>query len=128
MVSIKEYAESKGVSTQAVYKQLKTHEKALLGHIQKVNGKRYLDDEAVAYLNAQSENTPSVIVQTGNDELISELRAENERLKQKVEFLQDQMLQELMKQNKTISELTEKVLLLTEQKEEPKKKWWQFGK
>lgn len=127
MLSIKDYAERKGVSTQAVYKQLKTHEKALEGHIQKISGKRYLDDEAVAYLDAQSESTPSVIVQNGTDELIEELRAENERLKLKVEILQDQMLQEVMRQNKRIEELTDRVLLLTE-KEEPKKKWWHFGK
>ena len=127
MLSIKDYAERKGVSTQAVYKQLKTHEKALEGHIQKISGKRYLDDEAVAYLDAQSENTPSVIVQNGTDELVEELRAENERLKLKVEFLQEQMIHEMMKQNERIQELTDRVLLLTE-KEEPKKKWWQFGK
>ena len=127
MLSIKDYAERKGVSTQAVYKQLKTHEKALEGHIKKVSGKRYLDDEAVAYLDSQSENTPSVIVQNGTDELVEELKAENERLKMKVEFLQDQMLQQVMKQNERIQELTDRVLLLTE-REEPKKKWWKFGK
>ena len=135
MITIKEYAESKGVSTQAVYKQLKTHEQKLMGHIRKIKGKRYLDEEAVEYLNAQSENTPSVIVQNGNDELLDELRAENKQLRERVDFLQRQMIQELMKQNttiyeqnKTIAELTEKVLLLTEQKQEPKRKWWQFGK
>ena len=127
MLSIKDYAERKGVSTQAVYKQLKTHEKALEGHIEKISGKRYLDDEAVAYLDSQSENTPAVIVQNGTNELVEELKAENERLRAKVEFLQEQMIQEMMKQNERIQDLTDRVLLLTE-KEEPKKKWWHFGK
>ena len=38
MISIKEYADSKGVTKQAIYKQLKTYIKALDGYIIKSSG------------------------------------------------------------------------------------------
>lgn len=114
MVTIKEYAEIKGVSTQAVYKQLKTHEKNLQGHIQKIKGTRYLDDEAVAYLNMQSENSPAVVIQTDNEEILENLKAENESLKAKVMILQEQ----LISKSDMIISLQEEMRLLTEKKEE----------
>ena len=39
MIAVKDYAERRGVSTQAIYKQLKVHKEALDGHVLKENGK-----------------------------------------------------------------------------------------
>lgn len=121
MVSIKDYAINKGVSTQAVYKQLKTHEKVLTGHIQKVKGTRYLDDEAVAYLNNQSDKTPSVFVQNNNTERVVELEDENKRLLIKIAELQEIVIQK----SERIEMLQESTIKLLEAKtDKPKKKWW----
>ena len=115
MVTIKEYAEIKGVSTQAVYKQLKTHEKALQGHVQKIKGTRYLDDEAVAYLNKQSESSPAVVIQTDNEELLEALKVENENLKIKIMELQDQLIHK----SDMVIGLQEEMRHMITQKEEP---------
>lgn len=74
MLSIKEYARVKGVTVQAVYKQLKTHEKELENHIETVKGIRYLDDFAVDYLNAKSDNSPAAVVSENKDLVIEELK------------------------------------------------------
>lgn len=73
MLSIKEYARVKGVTVQAVYKQLKTHEKELENHIETVKGIRYLDDFAVDYLNSKSDNSPAAVVSENKDLKIEEL-------------------------------------------------------
>lgn len=127
LINIKEYADLKGVSTQAVYKQLKVHEKELEGHIKKVKGKRYLDEDAVKYLNEQSNNTPSVIVENDTSERLQELEEENKLLKNELINLQNRMMDEILKRDQRVSELTDRFLMLTTQKEEdPKPRWWRF--
>lgn len=80
MRTIKEYAKTKGVTPQAVYKQLKTHKKELEGHIQKIKGISYLDDWAIDYLNVQTETAPSVVVSENKDLIIEELKKNIELL------------------------------------------------
>lgn len=80
MISIKDYAEQKGVTTQAVYKQLQTHSAELKGCIVKQGRTRYLTDEAVAILNQYRESSPQVIERTNDRELIEQLRMENKNL------------------------------------------------
>lgn len=80
MISIKDYAEQKGVTTQAVYKQLQTHSVELKGCIVKQGRTRYLTDEAVAILNQYRESSPQVIERTNDRELIEQLRMENKNL------------------------------------------------
>ena len=80
MISIKDYAEQKGVTTQAVYKQLQTHSVELKGCIVKQGRTRYLTDEAVAILNQFRESSPQVIERTNDRELIEQLRMENKNL------------------------------------------------
>lgn len=141
MINVKEYADSKGVSTQAVYKQLKVHEEALKGHIKKIQGKRYLDEDAVKYLNGQSNNTPCVVVQSNSDERVKELEEENKTLRNEVynlrkfmldeilkrDDLQKRMTEEILKRDERVRELTDRFLMLATQKEEdPKPRWWKF--
>lgn len=52
-VSIKEYAESKGISYESVRRQIPKYEKELNGHIVKRNNTRYLDEYAVSFLNTK---------------------------------------------------------------------------
>lgn len=120
MLTIKQYAINKGVSTQAVYKQIKTHEKALEGHIQKINGSRYLDDEAVAYLNSQSENAPSVVIQENNSERVAELEADKQLLLLKINQLQEQLIAKCEK----IEKLQQSNIELLETDQRIKKRWF----
>ena len=49
LITIKEYAESHGVTIQAVYQQMnrKKNKKFIDEHTRKIDGKKYLDQEAV---------------------------------------------------------------------------------
>lgn len=80
MISIKDYAKLKGVSTQAVYKQLQTHDPELKGHIVKQGRTRYLTDEAVKILDQYREASPQIIERSNDRELIEQLEMENKNL------------------------------------------------
>lgn len=120
MITVKEYAERKGKSVQAVYKQMRAKENATLleNHIflQKVGNKtaKVLDDEAVRILDEASRKIPTVIVQDGKDDIIESLRMENKQLLLKVADLQDQLLHE--KDN--VKLLQQEKIALLEEKEE----------
>lgn len=140
MITVKEYAEQQGKSVQAVYKQMRAKENALLleNHIflQKVGNKtaKVLDDEAVEILNNASRQAPTVVLQNGRDEQIAVLKAEKEQLASenkalliKVADLQEQLLQEkdnvkLLQQEK-IALLEEKQDDQTQQPEEKETFW-----
>lgn len=138
MITVKEYAEQQGKSVQAVYKQIRAKENAVLleKHIflQKVGNKtaKVLDDEAVEILNNASRQAPTVVLQNGKDELIETLQTEKDQLANenkalliKVAELQEQLLQEkdnvkLLQQEK-IALLEEKQVDQTKQLEEDEK-------
>lgn len=98
MVTVKEYADSRGKSVQAVYKQIRAKENVVLleNHVflQKVGNKntKVMDDEAVKILDEASRQAPTVIIQSDKDEKIHELSKENEALKIKVIDLQEQLI------------------------------------
>lgn len=75
MITVKDYAAQKGVTERAVYKQIKGKRisEKLNGHIQTIDGKMWLDDDAVAILNGSRENSPAAIAQVDKDARIKEL-------------------------------------------------------
>ena len=83
MINIREYANNKGKSVQAVYKQMKSKENAvaLEGHVftQKLNNKntKFLDETAVKILDEAGRQIPAIIRQTSDKERIEQL--ENEK-------------------------------------------------
>lgn len=129
MISIKEYAAQKGVSYEAVRKQVSRYKKELEGHITKVSRTQYLDDEAVAFLDGKRQENPVILLQVDKDEEIQRLHDENKALLLKVAELQDALL----KEKDTVKELqTEKITLLEvkqEQEAAKRKSWWErlFG-
>lgn len=127
MLSLKEYATNKGISYEAVRKQVKRYKSELEGHISKVNRTQYLDDEAVAFLDTKRQENPVILLQVDKDEEIQRLSNENKRLLLRVAELQDALLRE----KDTVKELqTEKIALLEAKQEAVKKKsWWErlFG-
>ena len=95
MISVKEYAEKCKKTEQAVYKQLKSQKNKvrLIGHIHYVNGKQWLDEEAVAILDESRKDSPVVILDNNKDQRIEELLQQNEAYKNKIIELQDKLLQ-----------------------------------
>lgn len=82
MITVKEYAAKHNITIQAVYQQInrKKNAEALKGHVEVVKGIKYLDDEAVAILEAARERSPVVVVQENKDERIVELENEIKKL------------------------------------------------
>ncbi len=124
LISVKDYAKSHGVTIQAVYQQMKrkNNKEFIDQHTQKIDGVKYLDSEAVAFLEAKKENTPVVVVQQDKDEEIERLKEENRLLMSKIAGLQDALLQEKGK----VEQLKDEKIILLE-KAEKKRKWWFFG-
>lgn len=123
MVSLKEYAKNKGVSYEAVRKQVNRYKDELKGHISKVNRTQYLDQEAVAFLDNKRAESPIIIMESGKDEEIQRLEMENKALLLKVAELQEALLKE-KDQVKLLQ--NEKIELLEAKNQKAEKKWWQF--
>lgn len=129
MISIKDYAKNKGVSYEAVRKQVNRYKDELAGHIHKQNRTQYLDDEAVAFLDSKRSENPIVIMEMSKDDEIQRLSNENKALLIKVAELQEA----LIKEKDEVKLLQKEKLELLEAKNEiaidsEKKPWWQFWK
>lgn len=103
-LSVKNYAEQRGKTVQAVYQQMKRKEnaKALEGHIKiyRVGNKdvKYLDETAIEILDRASSSAPLTVIEDGLKEELQEAKVEIELLKYqlakeegKVELLQKQL-------------------------------------
>lgn len=83
--SVLEYAQSEGISPQAVYQQInrRTHKEILENHVAVINGRKMLDSFAVEYLRSvKTVDTVRVVDET--QERIKTLEAENSRLKDEI--------------------------------------------
>jgi hypothetical protein len=122
-ISISEYAKSKGVSTQAVYKQLKSHESKLQGLIITASGKRWLSPDAVKILDAASKSSPIVLVDEADKIKLEEAEQRIRDLEEQLQIVQNKVLtaQEtiISLQQSKIDYITihERSKLLLEQKE-----------
>lgn len=125
MLSLKDYANTKGVSYESVRKQVNRYKEELEGHINKVGRTQYLDDEAVEFLDSKRAEHPVVVVEMEKDEEIQRLNDENKTLLIKVAELQDKIVS---LSEKLLVEKEERIALLEEKKEEPPKKKWFFWK
>lgn len=132
-LTIKQYAESRNKSVQAVYKQMKAVNTIpeLEGHIKflKIGNKKtkVLDEHAQAVLDQASQQAPTVVVDNAKDDEIAFLKAQVNELQTKLFDVQQRYIESQESSNKRILELSEKLLLL-EQKSESKRHWWQFKK
>lgn len=76
VITIKEYADQKGVSHQAVYKQLQTHAEELEPFIVKNGRTRLLTDEAVTILDTYRETNPQIVERTNDKEHVEYLEGQ----------------------------------------------------
>lgn len=113
MISMKEYAKQKGITYEAVRKQVSRYKEELEGHISKSNRTQYLDDEAVAFLDKKRAESPIIIMEQNKDDEILRLQDENKALLLKVAELQDALIHE---KDRVQQLQDEKIALLEEQK------------
>lgn len=103
-ISIKDYAKQKGVTYEAIRKQISRYKAELEGHIVVDHRRQLLDETAVAILDKHREGNPVIVYQQDKDEELQNLRDENNNLlKQTVALLNE---------NKALIEKTGQIKLL----------------
>ena len=91
-MTLKQYAESKHVSYEAVRKQVIKYKKEIADHIIRKDGVQYLDQDAIAFLSEKRRHSPLVVVHEDNKDRIAELEAEVEALKAKLMTAQNEIM------------------------------------
>lgn len=111
MITIKDYAKQKGVSYEAIRKQIKRYEEELESHLVKQNRFLMLDDEAVQFLDSKRSENPVIVYEQNKDEELEQLRHENKVLLIQMNTVQDQLGKV---QQKLIAEMNATKLLTQE--------------
>lgn len=105
LVTIKEYAKNKGVTYEAVRRQLKQYAKDLDGHVIVKGKTNFLDDVAIQILD--KHRTPKTVVV---DYTENEMQAENERLRAEIDRLKSNIIK---LQNEKMTYLADKTRMET---------------
>ena len=123
MITIKEYAESRNKTVQAVYQQLQRdkNKSRLKGHTTKKGRTTFIDEVAISILD-ESKND-SLFISDQKDRLLAEqlkkqveeLKNENDQLKNKIILLQDNYTIKTEQLAEALIENKEKTLLLEQQ-------------
>lgn len=88
--SIKDYAESRGVTYQSIYQMIQRHNDQLQEHLIKIGRTTYLDDYAIKYLDEKRNKQGIIIQNIENKEEITKLEKEKEELQDKITSLLEQ--------------------------------------
>ena len=75
-ISIKDYAKQKGVTYEAIRKQISRYKNELEGHIVVDHRRQLLDETAVAILDKHREGNPVIVYQQDKDEELQNLIGE----------------------------------------------------
>lgn len=107
MITVKQYAEERGITIQAVHKSMNGKRKAerLINHVEIRDGVKWLDDEAVAILDESRNKSPVVIINENKNEKIAELEAENKELRERILIREAELQNEIAKLNQEAKEL-----------------------
>lgn len=122
-VSIGDYAKNKGVSTQAVYKQIKAHQSALKGLIITDSGKRWLSQDAVKILDDASKASAIIYVDEVDKAKLEDAELRIQELQEQLQIAQDKlskaqdMIISLQADKIDCIGITERSKLLLEQKD-----------
>ena len=125
MITIKDYAKQKGVSYEAIRKQIKRYDAELEGHLIKQNRFLMLDDEAVQFLDGKRSENPVIVYEQNKDEELEQLRQENKMLLIQMNTVQDQLgkvQQKLIAEMSTTKLLTQEKLQYLEYKAQSEQK------
>lgn len=80
VISLRDYAKQKNISYEAVRKQVARYKDELNGHIIMDGRQQFLDEEAVAFLDAKRQKNPVAIIQQDKNERIEELEEQVKQL------------------------------------------------
>ena len=94
VMTLKQYAESKGISYEAVRKQVNRYQEQLNGHIIVKNRTQYIDEWAVNFLSERRRESPIVLVTEDQKERISQLTEQIESLKAQLMTAQNELIKE----------------------------------
>lgn len=117
MMTIAQYAESRGVSQTAIRRQLSRYEKELTGHVTIQDRKKFLDPEAVAFLD--KHRMARTIIQENAE---GKAKQEIETLKAEIDLLRQKVLEDkehiikLLEENRELIPYKVQSQLLLEQK------------
>lgn len=95
MLSIAEYAKTRGISQTAIRRQLTRYQEELQGHITIHNRKKMLDDTAVNFLDSHRMQR-EIIIEQADTELkkeLEDLRARMDLMKDQVRVLQEKIIE-----------------------------------
>ena len=80
VITMREYARQKNISYEAVRKQVVRYKDELEGHIIQDGRQQFLDEEAVAFLDAKRQKNPVAILHQDKDEQIEQLEEQVKQL------------------------------------------------
>ena len=113
MITIKGYAEKKGVSYEAIRSQIKRYEKELGDGIFKKGRTTFINEDAERFLDERRKENPVVIVQENKSEELEMLKNEKVNMLAKIAELQELLLAE---KDKTLELTTERTTFLEDKK------------
>lgn len=74
VMSLKDYAKEHHISYEAVRQQVKRYKKDLEGHLIRDGRQQFLDEEAVAFLDAKRAKNPVAIINISKDEALEAVK------------------------------------------------------
>lgn len=133
-ISVKEFAERAGVSSQAIYKQVETRLKKFAT---KVGNRWFIDISALSEVYNIEENQPKPTEEPTKPTNLPTVSTEKPTITQEyIQTLKDQLaekdrqiakLQQSLDQEQRLHAADkQKLLEYQEQEQKPKKKWWPF--
>ena len=93
LVTIKQFADSQGISYEAVRKQLHKYSEELSGHVIRKDRTRYLDEVAVKFLQERRRESPIILQNMDQGEEISRLQAQLESMRAQLVSAQNKLLE-----------------------------------
>lgn len=108
MISIKDYAQSKGVTYEAVRKQIGRYSAELEGHISKTGKTQMLDEYAVEFLDSKRNNNAVAVFNVQRNAEIDDLKAQVAEMEAQIEAAKAKVLE----QAEELKKSAEKQLML----------------
>lgn len=112
VITLRDYAKQNNISYEAVRKQVVRYQDELAEHLIKDGRQQFLDEEAVAFLDARRQKNPVAVIQIEKDEKIEQLEYENKILLQQLVTVQDTLLKEKEKTDALLAEKKGEIALL----------------
>ena len=113
MTTIREYAKRKGVSYEAIRKQIARYREDLDGHITTKRQTKYLDDFAVSFLDDRRRDSPIIVYNQERSEEVQLLKDQVESLRNELMTTQKRVI-DLQSENQLMIEAKIKYDLLLE--------------